>query len=112
MHEHDIKQLDEMARSFDKVGLLVEHKILPIAFIFDFYSFPVVVAWHRLEPYIESERISKVLPYHMIMFERLALRTKEYRDKHNLGGETFTTSLELTKKWHAQLPLNTMVSPM
>src|SRR5205085_10039998 len=110
MHVDDIKQLDEVARSFDKVGLLVEHKILPIEFIFDFYSFPVVVAWHRLEPYIASERTRRGLPYHMIMFERLAIRTKEYRDTNNLGGESFSTSRKVTKKWHSQVTFNTEVS--
>jgi hypothetical protein len=86
----DLIQLDEVARSFDKVGLLVEHKILPSEFIFDFYSFPLVLIWHRLEPYIRRERERRGQPLHMIMFERLAIKTKAYRDKKNLGGETFT----------------------
>jgi len=97
----EMMQLDEVARSFDKVGLLVEHKILPPEFIFDFYSFPVVITWHRLEPYIKSVRNRRELPLHMIMFERLAIRTKSFRDRNNLGGETFIPQREITKKWYS-----------
>ena len=38
MNIDELIQIDEVGRSFDKVGLLVEHKILPPEFIFDFYS--------------------------------------------------------------------------
>jgi hypothetical protein len=101
LSSEEMKLLDEVARSFDKIGLLIEHKVLPEEFIFDFYSFPVVVAWHRLLPYIESERMKRELPLHMIMFERLAVKTKAFRDRNNLGGETFIPNHKLSKKWYS-----------
>jgi hypothetical protein len=87
--EEERKQLDELLRSFDKLGLLVSHGVVPIEFVLDFYSYPVVVAWHRLGLYIKEEREKRNQPDHMGKFERLAVKAKEYRDKYHPGEETF-----------------------
>jgi len=93
------EQLDELARAFDKLGLLVKHGVVPLDFVFDFYSRPIVVAWHRLEPHITEERRKRNQPGHMAKFEMLAIEAKKHRDRYHPGEETFTLTTEQMSKW-------------
>ena len=95
----ELSQLDDLARTFDKLGVLVKHSVVPLDFVMDFYSRPIVVAWHRLEPLITEERRKRSQPGHMIKFEMLAIEAKKHRDEHHEGEETFILTNEQNKKW-------------
>ncbi len=81
--EKDYLLLDKLAREYDKAGLLVKHKIIPIDFLFDFYSQPITKAWKFIHPFIENERKKRGQPGHMKKFEILAIGASLYRkDKY------------------------------
>ena len=95
----EVNELDGLTRVFDRLGLLVKHGVVPESFIFDFYSRPLVVAWHRLEPRITEERRKREQPGYMRKFEILAIRAKNYRDKTHPGQETFRLTNEQKESW-------------
>lgn len=80
---------DEVARTFDKLGLLVKNGVVPLDFVMDFYARPIVITWHRVREYVEEERKERGQPGHMKKFEELALLAKDHRDKYHKGEETF-----------------------
>jgi len=96
----EIEQLDDLTRSFDEIGLLIKYGVVPLGFVLDFYSHPIVIAWHRLEPSIMAERSKRNQPFHMYHFEQLAREAKKYRDKEQPGGETFHISTLVNPTWH------------
>ena len=98
--EPQIKQLDRLARNYDKLGLLVKHHTVPLSFVLDFYSRPLVVGWHRMAPYINTVRATRNQANHMAKFEELAIKAKQYRDKYHPGEESFSLHTERDKKWH------------
>ncbi|MBI2927083.1 MAG: hypothetical protein HYY24_15415 [Verrucomicrobia bacterium] len=93
------KKLDGLARVYDQVGLLVKHGAIPLDFLMDFYSRPLVVAWSRLSPHIRCVREQRGQPGHMVKFEMLAIEAKIHRDKHHKGEETFNISTEDNRRW-------------
>lgn len=95
----EIEQLDEFARTCDKLGLLVKHGVVPLDFVLDFYSRPLVIAWHRLEPHVTAERRKRNQPGHMVKFEMLAIEAKKHRDSDHPGEETFNLTPEQTSRW-------------
>jgi hypothetical protein len=100
LSREEIDQLDDLLRTFDKLGLLVKHGVVPLEFVLDFYSYPIVVTWHRLKPYITAERLKRNQPGHMVKFEMLAIEAKKHRDKHHRGEETFPVTTEPETKWN------------
>jgi cytochrome c-type biogenesis protein CcmH/NrfG len=95
----ETEQLDELVRTFDKLGLLVKHGVVPLDFVLDFYSYPIVVAWHRLEPHVTTQRRKRNQPGHMVKFEMLAIEAKKHRDRYHPGEETFTLTNEQMSRW-------------
>jgi hypothetical protein len=95
----EVEKMDELARTFDKLGLLVKHGVVPLDFVLDFYSRPLVVAWHRLEPHITAERRKRNQPGHMVKFEMLAIEAKKHRDRYHPGEETFNLTDEQMSRW-------------
>lgn len=93
------EMLDHLARTYDKLGLLVKHRAVPLSFILDFYSRPLVVAWHKLAPHIRSVRYERKQPGHMVKFEMLAIAAKMHRDKFHKGEESFPLSNEDIRRW-------------
>ena len=93
LNKEEMEQLDELARTYDKLGLLVKHKVIPLNFILDFYSRPIILTWNRLKPYIVAEREKRMQPAHMKMFELLAIKVLKHSTE-DIGGETFTVSDE------------------
>jgi hypothetical protein len=93
LNKEEMEQLDELARTYDKLGLLVKHKVIPLNFILDFYSRPIILTWSRLEPYIIAERKKRMQPAHMKMFQLLAINVLKHSTE-DIGGETFTGSAE------------------
>lgn len=89
LEEEEKDQFDEVARTFDKLGLLVKHGVVPLDFVMDFYSRPIVGTWLRMQDYIKSQREVKKQPGHMKKFEELALLAKEHRVKYHTSEETF-----------------------
>ncbi|NQS99346.1 MAG: hypothetical protein HQ591_12930 [candidate division Zixibacteria bacterium] len=99
LSEGEKKNLDNLARTYDKLGLLVKHSDVPLEFVLDFYSRPLVVAWHRLSPHINRTREERNQPGHMVKFEMLAIAAKLHRDKYHKGEETFPLSEEDLRRW-------------
>jgi hypothetical protein len=97
-----LRKLDAMLREFDALGLLVKHGVVPLGFVMDFYSRPLVVAWHRLEPHITEERRKRGQPGHMKKLEMLALFAKKHRDAEHPDEETFFVSPESEQTFAAQ----------
>lgn len=93
--KEDKEKFDEVARTFDKLGILVKQGVVPKDFVIDFYSRPIVVTWNRMQYYIKEERDDRPQKRHMKKFEELALFAKEHRDKEHEGEETFTSNEEL-----------------
>ena len=83
-----------MAREFDNLGLLVMHCVIPLDFVLDYYSRPLVQAWPRLKEYIICVRNERKQPGHMKMFKNLAIAAKKHRDKYHPREETFSISKE------------------
>jgi hypothetical protein len=96
----DVRQrLDKLARAYDKVGLLVKHGAVPVDFLFDFYSRPIVVAWTQIRPLVQSVRNDRGQPGHMLKFEILAIGASVYRlDKYS-EPSPFPISAEDTARW-------------
>jgi hypothetical protein len=42
--------------AMEALGILVHHRQIPIELVDDFFSGPVVISWHKLEPYVEETR--------------------------------------------------------
>ena len=99
LDESDRKTLDGLARAYDQLGLLVKHGAVPLDFVMDFYSRPLVVAWNRLSPHVRRIRDERGQPGHMVKFEMLAIEAKIHRDKHHSKEESFALSKEDRKKW-------------
>jgi hypothetical protein len=79
--------------------LLVKYGTVPLEFVVDYYSRPIVVTWHRLQPWIEEERKKRNQPGHMRLFELLAIHAKKHRDLEHSGEETFTLTKEQEVNW-------------
>jgi hypothetical protein len=91
--------LDQLAREYDKVGLLVKHNVVPIDFLFDFYSRPIILAWRYVNPLINKVRIVREQKSHMVKFEVLAIGAALYRKKKYREAPPFSISIEDRKKW-------------
>jgi hypothetical protein len=50
---------DEVARGFDKLGLLVREGQIPLNIIARFYAYPILKCWLKLSVYIQQVRGSK-----------------------------------------------------
>jgi len=79
----DIDKFDKVARSFDKLGLFVKYKLIPMQFVVDVYGYPIILTWRRLCPYIYAERIKRSQPDHYITFEILASEVKKRHENHS-----------------------------
>lgn len=67
------KAADRVARSFDKLGLLVREGKVPVELISQFYVTPILKCWFNLEPYIGWSRSQRSQPGHCWEFENLAV---------------------------------------
>ena len=92
-------QLDNLSRAYDKVGLLVKHRVVPAEFLFDFYSRPIVVAWKSLRPHIDAERTSRGQPNHMVKFEILAAGAALYREKKYKESSPYSIPRHVIDSW-------------
>jgi hypothetical protein len=92
-------RLDNLGRAYDQVALMIKHRAVPIGFILDFYSRPLVIAWSRLQAHIRDTRISRGQPKHMILFQHLAFAAKYHRDRTHPGEDTFVVSSEEWAEW-------------
>jgi len=95
--KEDRDKFDRLARTFDQVGLLVKHGVIPIDFLFDFYSKPVIKAWTHIRPMFDVKR--KKQPGHMLKFEILAIGAALYRKNKYQEEPGFSISNEDTAKW-------------
>jgi hypothetical protein len=50
------KEFDQLGRAYDKIGLLVKPGVVPVGFLFDFYSKPISEAWQVLSPYYNKKK--------------------------------------------------------
>jgi len=94
------QKLDQLARAYDKVGLLVKHGVVPSEFLFDFYSCPILVAWSTIWPLIDRVRKDRVQKSHMLKFEILAIGAALYREKKYGAKPEFSISIEDKAKWN------------
>jgi len=77
-----LRQLDELARVFDRLGLMVRIRALPIEFVHEFYTSSLVLAWYHLGPGIEELRVDRKQPTHMWEFEMLAVDAMKWRNDY------------------------------
>lgn len=75
--------LHEMLRAYDKMGHLVRFGIIPVDFLFEFYSRPIAEAWKHLEPFVGQLRNESKHPNHLKQFEILAIGAALYRQNKN-----------------------------
>jgi hypothetical protein len=94
-----VEKLDTLARSYDKVGLLVKHGVVPVDFLFDFYSRPIVTGWTHIGPLVRNERNSRDQSGHMLKFEVLAVGASLYREAKYQEAPKFSISAEDVSKW-------------
>lgn len=105
--EFDVLKLDEegrkpfyeLARAYDKLGLLIKHGVVPLEFVLDYYSKPIVSAWKYLEPFVQEVRRQKRRPGYWKKFQRLAMQAKEYRKRIYPQEQTFEVSPEDRAEW-------------
>lgn len=90
-------ELDKLARSYDQVGLLVKHGVVPTDFLFDFYSKPISKAWTYIRPLFNKRREKQ--PGHMLKFEILAIGAALYRQNKYQEKPDFLISEEDKAKW-------------
>lgn len=95
----DRETLDDLARAYDQVGLLVKHGTVPLEFLLDFYSRPLVVAWNRLGNHLMRERRRRRQPGHMKKFETLAWLANGHRRKSHSGEETLIVDCCELEDW-------------
>jgi hypothetical protein len=100
------KDLDQLARVYDKVGLLVKHGVVPTDFLFDFYSCPIILAWQHIKPLVAKERDSRLPPQpnHMLKFEILAIGAALYRQTKYGDTPPFAIGLRETALWNRWRP--------
>lgn len=98
------KKLDDLARVYDRVGLLVKHGVVPTEFLFDFYSRPIVNAWLHIRPLISVERTTRGQPNHMVKFELLAVGAALYRSKKYSETPPFSIPPESRRTWQLWRP--------
>jgi hypothetical protein len=94
------KELDKLGRSYDKIGLLVKHSVVPVSFLFDFYSDPIIKAWQYLSPYYIKIRNDRNQYGHMLKFEILATGAALYRMKKKKETPPFEITPENKRMWN------------
>ncbi len=98
------KKLDQLARVYDKIGLLVKHRVIPTEFLFDFYSRPIIIAWQHISPLISQERTSRIQPNHMVKFEIVAAGAALYRQGKYKEHPPFPISPQAGDAWRRWKP--------
>lgn len=93
------KEFDKLGRSYDKIGLLVKHGVVPVSFLFDFYSDPIIKAWQHLSPYYIKIRTDRKQYGHMLKFEILATGAALYRMKKKKETPPFDITPKNKKMW-------------
>lgn len=78
--EVEMAKLDGLARAYDKIGLLVKYKTIPLDFLFEFYSRPLTEGWQHLQRHVSRERDARKQRTHMLKFEALAVGAAAYRE--------------------------------
>lgn len=72
---------EEIIRDWDKIALMLEHKVIPEDFILEYYSQAIVSSWLYFSKLIYKERSQKHSGYKK-KFEGLFRKAEEYRHKH------------------------------
>ncbi len=98
----DAKAFKGLVQTYDELGLLVKHGSVPIAFVVDLYSRPLVEAWHRLGPCVMVESTARGQAGHRNKFAVLALAAKAHRDESHPDEETFEITTELIARWNRE----------
>jgi len=93
--------LDNLARSYDLLGVLVKHGVAPVEFVMDFYSRPLVRGWQYLEPMVSAERRKRKQPGHMRKFQVLAAGAREYRRIVYPDERSFDPLKEVADEWES-----------
>lgn len=87
--EDERKKFYKLARLYDRWGQFVIDGLLPIDFILDYYSRPLMQTWEAMGPYIEIQRRTRNQPGHMAKFHFLADEAKKYRENRYPGSYEF-----------------------
>lgn len=98
LSEEERQKYYKLARLYDRWGQLVLHGVLPIDFILDFYSRPLMLTWKAMHPYIETLRRIRVQPGHMAKFQFLAEEACNYRGGRYSGSYEFQKPKPLSMK--------------
>jgi hypothetical protein len=77
----DVDKFHALARSYDKIGLLVKHGAIPVEFLFEFYSAPILMAWKHTRGLVFKERAIRKQEGHMRLFETLAAGAAIHRNR-------------------------------
>ncbi|RUW77450.1 MULTISPECIES: hypothetical protein [unclassified Mesorhizobium] len=72
---------ETVARTFESVGTLIKHGLLPAAYIVETWSVPIERNWVVLEPYVLDLRASRSDPYAAVDFEILADEASKFLQK-------------------------------
>lgn len=90
-----------LVRTYDELGLIVKHGVVPLRFLLDLYSRPIVEAWHRLEPAMMKEGAGRPQCGHRRKFAILAMAAKAHRDEfHGVEKEeTFEVKAGHIERW-------------
>jgi hypothetical protein len=98
--DEERRSYERIIRTWDKLGLLVKHGVVPLDFVLDFYSRPLVLSWRYLEPLVIKKRLKRKQPGHRIKFEILAKLAQQDRQKNYPNEDHyFNVSKEDLKQW-------------
>ena len=73
--------------SFDNLGVLVAHKMLPAHLSMEMFHGSIIECWEKLAPHIHQERAARGGRY-QVFFEDLYCRSIEYRNSHYKNPES------------------------
>lgn len=96
--KEDIDKFHALARSYDKIGLLVKNGAIPINFLFQFYSSPILLAWEHTKGMLIKERKARKQEGHMQLFEILATGAALYRNQQ-FGSDIPPELIKHIKNW-------------
>ena len=85
MSAEEAAMMEELIRSWDKLGIMVLHGVVPRSLVMDHYSRSLVMSFRYLKPYVEEQRSKRNQISHRGNFYWLASKALSHRQKKYPG---------------------------
>jgi hypothetical protein len=73
-----VSEIEKVCVSFDQMGVLIEHRLLPEDVAFSMYFDVILRTWYLVEPYVQAERERRKSDAWMASFETLNKKCLKY----------------------------------